>query len=491
MIGLQPVKVLLIEDNLGDVRLIHERLAGVKSASFEIEHQETLEAGLARMAAPGVDVLLLDLNLPDSHDLETLERTLPLARKIPVIVLTGLDDEELGIKAVREGAQDYLVKRQVDGDLLARTIRYAIERKRVEVAWQESGEYFESLIENSNDVFTVITAEGIILHISPSVKHVSGYEPEELIGKTAFDFIHPEDVPLVVNTIAEGIAIPGFTALVEFRWRRKDGSWMIQEAVGKNLLHDPVVAGIVINSRDITERKRMEEGLRVINQELDAYAHMVSHDLKSPLAVIVSAVETITEMIGEHPEWGTEVEGGELAGAVEIIAKGIERMDALIGDALTLAEAGQVPQDACDVSVTEVVREILDERAVEISEREIEVVMDEDMGRLQADTIQIYQLFGNLIGNAIKHNLQSDLRLEIRYKGADFYGVHHYLVRDNGQGIREENLEKVFLPFFKEEYLGTGLGLAIVRKLVGVYGGEIKAYNDGGACFEFTLRDWH
>jgi signal transduction histidine kinase len=61
----------------------------------------------------------------------------------------------------------------------------------------------------------------------------------------------------------------------------------------------------------------------------------------------------------------------------------------------------------------------------------------------------------------------------------------------NGQGIQDENLEKVFLPFFKEEYMGTGLGLAIVRKLVGVYNGEIKAYNDGGACFEFTLRDWH
>ncbi len=81
------------------------------------------------------------------------------------------------------------------------------------------------------------------------------------------------------------------------------------------------------------------------------------------------------------------------------------------------------------------------------------------------------------------------MRLEVHLEGIDESGSHHYLVRDNGQGIPEEDLFNIFLPFFKGEYMGTGLGLAIVRKLIGVYDGEIKAYNDGGACFEFSLRD--
>ncbi len=126
----KPV-VLLVEDNPGDARLIWEMLAEAKGTRFDLQYASRLSAGLERLAAGGIDVVLLDLSLPDSQGLDTFARVQAQAPQVPVIVLTGLDDETLAIKAVREGAQDYLVKGQVDSHLLARAIRYALERARL------------------------------------------------------------------------------------------------------------------------------------------------------------------------------------------------------------------------------------------------------------------------------------------------------------------------------------------------------------------------
>ncbi len=128
----QNVRILLIEDNPGDARLIKEMLAGAKGAAFDIECTDLLSAGLLRLSQGGVNAILLDLGLPDSQGLETLTRTLTEAKSVPIVVLTGLDDESVGIRAVQVGAQDYLIKGHIDGNLLARTLRYAIERKTSE-----------------------------------------------------------------------------------------------------------------------------------------------------------------------------------------------------------------------------------------------------------------------------------------------------------------------------------------------------------------------
>jgi MinD-like ATPase involved in chromosome partitioning or flagellar assembly/CheY-like chemotaxis protein len=126
------MKVLLIEDNPGDARLIREMLAQERGATLDLERADRLSAGLERLAAGPIDVVLLDLSLPDSQGLDTFARVHAHAPEVPIMVLTGLDDEELAVKAVREGAQDYLVKGELDGSLLVRAMRYAIERHRVQ-----------------------------------------------------------------------------------------------------------------------------------------------------------------------------------------------------------------------------------------------------------------------------------------------------------------------------------------------------------------------
>ena len=135
------IKVLLVENNPWDTLLIREMLAGVGSGSlptgrrkFDLECVNRLSTGLERLAAGGIDIILLDLGLPDSQGLDTFATAHAQAPEVPVVVMTGLDDEAMAIEAVREGTQDYLVKGQVDSSLLVRSIRYAIERHRMQAA---------------------------------------------------------------------------------------------------------------------------------------------------------------------------------------------------------------------------------------------------------------------------------------------------------------------------------------------------------------------
>ena len=127
-----PLQVLLVEDNSGDARLFREMFGKEKAGSFELTHVLRLSEALSHLAQGGTDVVLLDMGLPDGHGLDTVRRARAVAPGVPVIVLTGLDDEVLAAEAMKEGAQDYLIKGQIESRALPRALRHAIERYRMQ-----------------------------------------------------------------------------------------------------------------------------------------------------------------------------------------------------------------------------------------------------------------------------------------------------------------------------------------------------------------------
>ncbi len=133
------------------------------------------------------------------------------------------------------------------------------ERKQIEAALRRSEELFRALSENAADIISVIAGDGAIRYESPSIKRLLGYEPEELVGHNAFDYIHPDDRERVWHVFQEAAAVPGRMRAAEFRFKHKDGAWRILESIGKNLLGNPVVDGVVVHSRDITRRKQIED----------------------------------------------------------------------------------------------------------------------------------------------------------------------------------------------------------------------------------------
>lgn len=136
-------------------------------------------------------------------------------------------------------------------------------------------EYFRSLIENAPDMIVTLDANATIQYVSPSTERVLGYSPDMLLGKNVFDIVHPDDVTRATNTFSEGIQTPDYTTTMELRVKHSDGSWHDVELVGKNLLHDSSVESVVINYRDITEKKLTEDEIRVKHEDIEVHAHQL------------------------------------------------------------------------------------------------------------------------------------------------------------------------------------------------------------------------
>ena len=259
--------------------------------------------------------------------------------------------------------------------------------------------------------------------------------------------------------------------------------------------HDAEMAGAyaelasiaLMNSRTMEQLQASEESLRHANVELDGYAHTVSHDLRSPLSAISLASRMLLDAVDDP---AVEDIRAEVRESAEVLDRNIQKSFTLIEDLLSLAEAGQRPPEIEQVDVSEVVERVLAEHAGELEAKGFKVRVDEDLGLLSASQTQVYQVFSNLIDNALKHAESAEPLVEITRLRREDGGCRHYLVRDNGPGIPESDAADIFIPFFRRSRgPHYGIGLATVAKIVKVYGGEIKAFNDNGACFEFSLRD--
>ncbi len=260
-----PTKILLIEDHPGDARLIELLLGEVRGSAFEILHADRLASGLARCQVEDVDIIFLDLSLPDSAGLDTFLKVHAQIPNVPILVLTGFADEDLAIRAVREGAQDYIVKGELDGNLLARACRYAIERHRAEQALRESEERYALAIQGANDGLWDWDLLTNRIYFSPRWLLMLQLEDGEIDNTPEdwFSRIFHEDWPqfeLDLNTHLEGLS-PHFEN--EHRMKHRDGTfrWMLSRGLAVRDSHGKAyrMAGSL---SDITDRKQAEEQLR-------------------------------------------------------------------------------------------------------------------------------------------------------------------------------------------------------------------------------------
>jgi PAS domain S-box-containing protein len=258
----QLLKVLLVEDNFKEAELFQKLLSEDGAISFELTHLRQLHETLKLLAQNSFDVILLDLSLPDSQGLETMERVRATAPLTPIVVLSGLNDQELALQVIRSGAQDYLLKGQLDTPLLVHALRYAIERTQMSQRLRESEERYALAISGGQVGVWQIDFLTRDIYVAPNMKILLGYSEAEIeiTPEDWLNFVHPDDQQMVVTAAMAHLS--GLTPHLEIEHRlwHQDGScrWFLtrgtafRDAQGKPYRF----AGL---STDITGRKQAEE----------------------------------------------------------------------------------------------------------------------------------------------------------------------------------------------------------------------------------------
>ncbi|MBI1878896.1 MAG: PAS domain-containing sensor histidine kinase, partial [Chloroflexi bacterium] len=423
------------------------------------------------------------------------------------------------------------------------------EAKQVEETLRQREEQFRLLTENASEIISILDADGIIRYESPAVERVLGYKPEALTGRSTFEFVHPDDVSEVRRIFGEEIQKLEASPVVEYRFQHKDGSWRVLRSVASNWRDHPAIAGVVVNSRDITERKQAEEELQghmqrvnlahqqaiiyakelnekiaehkraelalaeerallaqrvtertaelsAANAELarvarakDEFLASMSHELRTPLNAILGLTEALQEQT-RGPLNERQLK------SLRTIEESGRHLLALINDILDLSkiEAGKLELQLDRVSLEAVCQASLQFIKEAAAKKKIDVSFTLDTGEatMRADTRRLKQILVNLLSNAVKFTPVGG-QVGLVVTGETERQVITFCIWDTGIGIAPEDLPRLFKPFVQvdsslsRQHEGTGLGLALVTRLVELHGGSLTVESEPSQGSRFIV----
>ncbi|MGZ8491534.1 MAG: PAS domain S-box protein [Gemmatirosa sp.] len=384
--------------------------------------------------------------------------------------------------------------------------RDVTEQRAAEQALQRSEEHFRRLIENGSDLLMISAPDGALTYVSPSAERLLGFATHELIGRTPTDLVHPDDVYLVQVIVQALAREPGTVREVEFRVQHRDGSWRMLQTIGRTLASDSADEGIVINGRDVTERRAQESALRRAmadaeqareeaeraNHAKSEFLSRMSHELRTPLNSILGFAQVLEDL--ELPP--------EYRGGVRHILNGGRHLLNLINEVLDIAriEADEQPMSLEPVRVEGVIREAVDIVRPLASTRGIwvaELPHPAAQRYVRADRQRLTQVLLNLLSNAVKYNRAGGAVRIGCEPVQDAQGRERLRVRvhDEGAGIATEHQGQLFVPFARlgAEHTGvegTGLGLALSQRLAHAMGGALFLERSGpdGSVFAVDLE---
>ncbi len=511
----QVIHVLAIEDDPQcRLRITNALSRADGAAPFELTTCTHLDAALERLAggANDFDVILLDIDLPDSAGLETISRLHEAHPDLPIVVLAGADDIEAEVEALHSEAQEYLNKGGLSEELIRRTIRHAIERNRSRRQLRESESRIQQITKTLADyVYTVRLKAGTVAAAvyDPRCLAVTGHSPEEFAADpdSWTEIVHEEDQDRVRQHIRRILSGKDVEPL-EYRIVHKNGEvrWIKQTPVrhfdqaGALISYDGFI-------QDISERKRREEELErsiervndlavaaeAATQSKSEFLANMSHEIRTPLNAIIGYADIMRR----------QAEADRVPAKHRQAVNGIHTsgqfLSKLIDQILDLSriEAGKLQMDIATCDPWSIVSDVVSVLNVRAVQKGIELTVESEgpiPATVQTDHDRLRQCLMNLVGNAVKFTSEGSVRLSVRLRGSAEESFIRFDVGDTGIGISQDRLNAIFEPFTQAErstsrkFGGTGLGLAISRQIARALGGDITASSVESRGSIFTLE---
>jgi PAS domain S-box-containing protein len=375
---------------------------------------------------------------------------------------------------------------------------HALQRaERSAEALRCSEERFRKLVENSTDALALLSETGLILYTGPSTERVLGLRPEELLGRSGLDLVHPEDSDATRQSLLESVRSPRVPIYHECRFLRKQGDWIWVEAFVTNLLNEPSVGAVVINFRDVSERRHAELELRramvaaeAANRAKSQFLANMSHEIRTPMNGVLGMTDLLlsTDLDTEQRDYAS------------LVKSSASSLLSVIDDILDFSkiEAGKVEFQAIEFQLRASIELALQILTLRASEKKLELTCDikpEVPEAVVGDPYRLRQIVINLVGNAIKFTEHGEVGLEVAVDRWSNDQAHlHFVVRDTGIGIPREKQKTIFEAFSQADgstarkFGGTGLGLTICSRLVETMGGRIwvESAEGKGSEFHFT-----
>lgn len=472
---------LLIEDNPDDTLLVMKLLSepGWSSLKFTFACAENLKTAFELLAKGGIEVILLDLNLPDSNGIETFRKVSAQAPGIPVIVLTGMQDEELGLKALGAGAQDYQVKGDINGHAFRRTVSYAVERHRMMTNVQ-------NILNSAPDGMVIVDNKDRVSYLNPAAAALLDGKQAGLPGRP-FPFPLPDgafgeiDIPQ-----AGGTARTAELRVTGIEWDGKPAR--------------------LISIRDITELRRNERLQTEVFEHQkrdklkDEFIGVIAHEMRSPLTIVSCIADSLNDGVaGPLSKEQTEM--------ISMQCESIQRLDKGVRRILELSrlESNKAQIQLQRVDTAQLLREMAQTFNMVAVRHNLMFQLEVEPGLpdICADKELMVQVLGNLLDNAMRF---ARSRISVIAAAASDGGgetpcaaARGYIrisVTDDGRGIPAEHFTELFTKFVQvarvskgSGYHGMGLGLAICKESIERQNGRIwvESQPDAGTTFHFLL----
>ena len=485
------LKILLIEDNESYAKLVEKKLAVSTNLKFQTKCADTLSKGIEFLEEADTDVVLLDLQLPDSDGLNTFIKIHEHSPDIPVIVLTVISDEEQAVRALQLGAQDYLIKADLDNNQLSRSIRYAFERqremnerRRTEQALAQEKERLAVTLSSIGDGVIATDTEGRVVLINSVAEQLTGRPRIDAVGKFINDIFfivnvetgEPKENPVSKAINANNaVGLESGTVLIT---RDRDGCRYVSASSSPIRDRDGIIIGVVLVFRDITELKKLEEELLKVQklESIGVLAGGVAHDFNNLLTSIMGNIS-----LSSMPDMSDEQISKRLLDALRACYRARD-----LSTQLLTFSTGDALENKITSSLERVIRDTTN-FTMSGSNIDFEFIIEDKIWSVEIDEGRISQVISNIIINAAQA-MTNEGKITIKIenvnarneKGVPLRDGKYVktTIQDDGIGIPKEYLSRIFDPYFSTKQSGSGLGLATSYSIIKNHGGLLTVESE-------------